>query len=80
MSKPDINREITDLRCKLRLPESRTAAIETITRAYAKTGDMGAAAQELGVSKSTLDRCKATYPELARAIDRIREARAAVKG
>lgn len=69
------NREITDLRSRLRLPETRAQTIAAVARSYQRLGTIEATAAEHGVSRETLTRCEAAYPELKAAIDRIREAR-----
>jgi AraC-like DNA-binding protein len=74
------NREITDLRARLRLPETRAQTIKRLAELYAQTGTIALTAEVYGVSRETLTRCVADYPELKTEIDRIRESKLAVKG
>ncbi len=52
--------------------------VETIAKtveAYTRLGELALVAEELGVSGSTLDRAVRDFPDLAAAIQRVRDAR-----
>jgi AraC-like DNA-binding protein len=74
------NHELTDVRARLRLTETRAKMIEDLVQVYAKTGSLKATAEHFGVSEKTLSRAKRDYPKLADRIDAIRSALDAIRG
>lgn len=56
--------QVSDLRHRLELPESRPGAIAAIVKAVRQAGSIDAAAEPLGISKRTLYRALKSYKDL----------------
>lgn len=73
------NREMTDLRARLRVDSTRAQAFLDVQDAYRLAGTVGGAAVRLRVSRETLTRCIKAYPELDRAIQMLRDMRDVIR-
>lgn len=66
--------QTSDLRARLRVPETAQDTIDLIVLAYGETRHMGQVAERMGVTRRTLERAIKDFPDLKSALDKTREA------